>query len=533
MEKSYLPWQTPGLKLKHKRQPLVERSSQEGCQESPLPPGSIHGNDQSWIWRTRSLDDGRRGSRAACTSSQEEDQEEINNNTNLHIHHMQTALIKDRDVEELDLRRPQKPLHSSFDDAALLDDNVNNDHDDNFQSIFRVTKRRASASASTTLGSASKQSISSGNELTPHSSGRKHLRQQAKARTGNNLFGNDNEGTTEEEEDELVCPGTVRKLARHNSNESIKSKGTPVRPRGTPTFLWRTGGTHANMRPPCSSNVNAASNTNNNNNGASVWKPPVTKFPLFPLTPTAPNSTATASTHPPTTQERPFETTARTNTTIDTTIAVALDPDSPSVTPFRFTSFPASLPRVHPPLRETYGLSVPDSVRKRMFPPSTTTAHHHHPCAASAPTPFHHSNNLNNSREEDGTQNTSLSSLSTHGEDDPRMPSVHTRLFLEEESYAYSDDEDDDQVGQAEEEEDGTHNGHDKPGVAATRTRLNFNLLLNPKIVSLQKEQSPFKALGGNAAEKGECCRPGHAIAGVAMSSAIVVSRRVFLVPSG
>ena len=88
---------------------------------------------------------------------------------------------------------------------------------------------------------------------------------------------------------------------------------------------------------------------------------------------------------------------------------------------------------------------------------------------------------MNASREEDGTQNTSISSLSTHGEEDPRMPPVHTRLFMEEE-YAYSDDDEED------DDDD------------CTRTRLDFNLMLSPK---MPKEESPFKDLG-EAAQKGE-----------------------------
>ena len=95
---------------------------------------------------------------------------------------------------------------------------------------------------------------------------------------------------------------------------------------------------------------------------------------------------------------------------------------------------------------------------------------------------------MNQSREEEGTINTSISSLSSHGEEDPRMPPVHTRLFMEEE-YAYSDDE--------EEEDD-----DDCTGVVG-RTRLNFNLMLSPKM-PMQKEESPFKVLEREEAQKGK-----------------------------
>lgn len=184
----------------------------------------------------------------------------------------------------------------------------------------------------------------------------------------------------------------------------------------------------------------------------SMWKPPLVKFPL---TPTAPNSTTT--THPPTTQERPLETTVE--------MGSLATNSSPSTTPFRFTSFPASLPRVQHPLRDAAHALAPDSVRKRMFPPST-----HHSTAAVPP--------MNQSREEDGTQNTSISSLSTHGEEDPRMPPVHTRLFEDEDvdlEYRYSDDDD------------------DCTGLVG-RTRLNFNLMLSPKM-PMQKDESPFKEI--------------------------------------
>ncbi|CAB9520720.1 associated tyrosine- and threonine-specific cdc2-inhibitory kinase [Seminavis robusta] len=408
---SYLPWQTPGLKMKppNRRLPLMERtaataSTSRESQESPLPTTagtSTGGSNDSYIWRTRSLDDGR----SSCRKST----------------HNHSPEERRQEEQEPPQHTPSAALHSSF-DAALLDND--------FHSIFRVAKRRASASAAT-LGSALKQQQQQQQpppELTPHSScGRKHLRQQATVHS-NRLFHNCNDNTelADDEEDELACPGTVRKLARHNSNESIKSKGTPVRHFSISHQNWRT-------------NTTISTNNTSSKQPAS-WKPPL--LHKFPLTPTAPSTATTL----PTTQ--PDETTE----------------------PFRFTSFPASLPRVHP-------RDVPDSVRKRMmFPPPSNQQ-------------------VNHSREEDGTQNTSISSLSTHGEDDARMqlPPVHTRLFLEEEQYAYSDDDDDD-----EEEEDGA--------AAAGRTRLNFNMMLSSPTNSSKnnnnnKEESPFKDLG-EAAEK-------------------------------
>ena len=88
------------------------------------------------------------------------------------------------------------------------------------------------------------------------------------------------------------------------------------------------------------------------------------------------------------------------------------------------------------------------------------------------------------------------------------MPPVHTRLFLEDAEYAYSDDDDDD---------------NDNALTTATeevgRTRLNFNGLmtspkhkpqtttkapLSPSSSLPPNEDSPFKDLG-EAAEKGMC----------------------------
>ena len=403
MENAYLPWQTPSFKMDRKRTPQPHSVLEGSASKQQRTPPVAMPCNESFIWRTRSLDDGRSRSSARSNSDSSHGEERRDERLSSKGSHDESEL--------------QQPLHSSF-DAALLEN-------DDFHSIFRVSKRRSSHSQTSS-------NWNSSNDLTPHSSGRKHYLRQPKPESA---FKNG-------EEDELVCPGTVRKLARHNSNESSKSKGTPVRP---PTH-WKT-----------SVNRTVAPN--------SLWKPPLVKFPL---TPTAPSSTAT--THPPTTQERHFD------GTLDMD-SMATN-NSPSTTPFRFTSFPASLPRVHP-RGETNQSSAPDSIRKRMFPPSS----HHHPASHAAA-----ASNMNQSREEEGTQNTSISSLSSHGEEDPRMPAVHTRLFMEEE-YAYSDDEEDD-------------DDDDCTGLVGG-TRLNFNLLLSPKM-PMQKEESPFKDLERAEAQEGK-----------------------------
>ena len=91
-------------------------------------------------------------------------------------------------------------------------------------------------------------------------------------------------------------------------------------------------------------------------------------------------------------------------------------------------------------------------------------------------------NEANQSRDDDaGTQNTSISSLSADGRPHQRTnehppailewkqpegsePAVHTRLFLDDDNFGYSDDETADSQGR------------DIVG----RTRLNFNMILSP-----------------------------------------------------
>ena len=449
--------------MERKRTPLALETSAPAAKQHRTPP-SVSKNpsrsESSFIWRTRSLDDGRCSSskKAARDSPSGGNEERRHCDENLMIENNHHQQEEDRQQR---LQQQQEPLHSSF-DASLLEN-------DDFHSIFRVSKRRASDSEGG-------HGLSSSNDLTPYSSGRKHLRQPNTLSDGTaHKTDLDNNG----EEDELVCPGTVRKLARHNSNESIKSKGTPVRP---PTHNWRATTTTTTTTTNASSNSRAQAAVAAA--PQSVWKPPLIKFPL---TPTAPNSTAT--THPPTTQERPFETTTTEMDSMATN-------NSPSTTPFRFTSFPASLPRVHPPLREMNS-GCSSSVRKRMFPPSstgtTTTTTHAHQQPPSSTAGAAGPAAVNHSREEDGTQNTSISSLSTHGEEDPRMPPVHTRRFMEE--YANSDDDDEDDEDDC--DDDDCTGGHRGGG----GTRLNFNLLLSPKM-PLPKDESPFKDLG-EAAQQG------------------------------
>jgi hypothetical protein len=128
--------------------------------------------------------------------------------------------------------------------------------------------------------------------------------------------------------------------------------------------------------------------------------------------------------------------TVASSTLLETTTETAdsLDTSDTSGAPFRFSSFPASLPRINN-IGATEGQcpgiverQCPGTVRKRMF-----------------------GDPLNTSRnDDDGTHNSSMSSL----QDDVQ--------------YAYSDDEDDDETAPS------------PTGTPVARTRLNFNTVSSP-----------------------------------------------------
>lgn len=157
------------------------------------------------------------------------------------------------------------------------------------------------------------------------------------------------------------------------------------------------------------------------------------------------------------------------STVLETTLesSDSVDTSSPTTTRFRFTSFPASLPRVNNPRsRECH-----DSLRKRMSFGEPACS------------------DVNQSRDDDGTQNTSISSLSAEGhhhmaavpgalpptildihppldeeDDTDSIRPIHAKLFAEDEDFGYSEDDSEaspvtDVVG---------------------RTRLNFNTVLTP-----------------------------------------------------
>ena len=160
------------------------------------------------------------------------------------------------------------------------------------------------------------------------------------------------------------------------------------------------------------------------------------------------------------------------STHLETTLeSDSVETSSPTTTRFKFTSFPASLPRVNNPRNR----QCPDSVRKRMS--------------------FGENNDLNDTnplKDDDGTHNTSISSLSGEGgaqhltatnppavlewkckpegiapDDLEESGPAHAQLFPHEDNFGYSDEDADDSSASPVREIVG-------------RTRLNFNLVLTP-----------------------------------------------------
>ena len=305
-------------------------------------------------------------------------------------------------------------------------------------------------------------------------SGKKHLRQ----RTGSETL-------------EINPPRTVRKLARRTENDACTK--TPGRPRLRPP---------GSMKKPCSSTPSSA--VKRRRAPLPQRQSPMRRvlMSIAPVHPRVAGSTPATSrkdhsifntgssvsasliqspqTLTPTRQGGVFGstlksmpkwqntgTTAASSTQLETTFECdSVDTSSPT-TRFRFTSFPASLPRVNNPRNR----QCPDSVRKRMSFADT--------CALS---------DLNQSRDDEGTHNTSISSLSAEGGHQhlPLAPGTHPPAILElnkmnerasggvevqghpqlfdDEDFGYSDDESAD------------------PAVKGLvgRTRLNFNMVLSP-----------------------------------------------------
>jgi hypothetical protein len=215
------------------------------------------------------------------------------------------------------------------------------------------------------------------------------------------------------------------------------------------------------------------------------------------MTPTCPaNLTSNASaTDTGAVKRMPYYTgTTVGSTPLETTIEIdSIETSSPAR--FRFTSFPASLPRINNP--RTRDRQCPDSVRKRMsfgaegtWTKSIDDANR--PETVSDGAGVNQSCEVNQSRDDEGTHNTSISSLSAEGHQHLlEAPSATSHLatrtmkrgifFPNNEShdlygedhghFGYSDDEDEDQNGDTD---------SDKKRGRAGRTRLDFNVLVSP-----------------------------------------------------
>jgi hypothetical protein len=155
------------------------------------------------------------------------------------------------------------------------------------------------------------------------------------------------------------------------------------------------------------------------------------------------------------------------STLLETTFESDTSSSSPT-TRFRFTSFPASLPRVNNPRNRP----CPDSVRKRMSFADTSAL-----------------SEVNQSRDDDGTQNTSISSLSAEGGHHrlPLPPGSHPPAILELNSQDARGSEDLEEPfhGQLFSDEDFGYSEDDDSADSpargvVTRTRLNFNMILSP-----------------------------------------------------
>ena len=190
----------------------------------------------------------------------------------------------------------------------------------------------------------------------------------------------------------------------------------------------------------------------------------------------------------------------------------SVDTNSPAR--FRFTSFPASLPRVHHtnPYPRCTPPVCPGSVRKRMSFDTEDDAVAKDIKKAqddTDPTGLNYSNYhndaVNQSRDDDGTQNTSLSSLSVEGghhQHLPHLPHQHPPhfasapsknllLFPEEQDKNRNEVNNNNLLGYSDDEEDvlpSSKFAHSSrfesespdPEGPVRRTRLNFNVFLSP-----------------------------------------------------
>jgi len=445
---------------------ITESGGKEQSAFSHLKPTSQSspGCARAGIWRTQSLDEGKQ-------SGSNSDEDEGN-------------------VHDEDTSGCVTALHQSF-DAALLE-NCRNENSNS------SSEKPGEYSSWDEYDSNVVHESTLGAEL----SGKKHLRQQAIA-----------------EPAEMVQPGTVRKLPRRSSTTKTPTQKQSIFPLSSTakrSGQCSTPGSTSNRRQQYRVPL-ARKSAPSNQRPRSSQQFNATLTPTRPRSGLPPNTALKAST--------------RTQVTLETTATEtdSHDTNSPATTPFRFTSFPASLPRVNNPRTGSPfdGRRPPDSVRKRMVfadvdsqvargeetlgeASEDTSMAGTRRAASNQPLHLLQSS----SRDDECTQNTSISSMSQDGHQqhmpsvsgapsvpptvlewtDPvdvdvdvsfnnndkndtittehedeqegrRLDPVHTKLFTEEDDmYDYSDDN--------------STNGSSPLGMG--RTRLNFNLVLSP-----------------------------------------------------
>eukprot|EP00934_Nitzschia_sp_Nitz4_P005228 Nitzschia sp. Nitz4//scaffold41_size133979//10262//13661//NITZ4_003327-RA/size133979-snap-gene-0.115-mRNA-1//-1//CDS//3329551410//5218//frame0 len=246
-------------------------------------------------------------------------------------------------------------------------------------------------------------------------------------------------------------PATVKKAAVSTPNSALKRRRAPLPQRQSP--MRRIQST-----TPLQNTISSPMAHYHGNNNVFAIPHSTSLLGTATSTPTAPPKSTSKWYNTGTTATTVLESTMESNSSVDTS--------SPTTTRFKFTSFPDSLPRVNNPRVS----ECPDSVRKRM--PFTDPI-----------------SETNQSRDDEGTQNTSISSLSGEGQqhllptssflppsilrldsqsaekDDSARP-LHARLFADDEQFGYSDDE--------------TTKSPARDAVC--RTRLNFNTAASPNV---------------------------------------------------
>ena len=239
------------------------------------------------------------------------------------------------------------------------------------------------------------------------------------------------------EEQDFVAPGTVRKL-RRRSDLPPGSKNTP----GRHSHNLRTQGSATGTPTSAARRRRGTLQRRSPRHKASAKVPPAATPVIFKFQETASpavprtslfGGTTTQLKHPVLTPTRagtpglPYATTAKKTQTCHTATTVNSSFDgmnesheTSSPTPFRFTTFPASLPRVNNP-RSTD--------RNYMFPPSTRKQMAFSAFAVCEEGEVEKASNANSSQEEDVTHNSSLSSLSADAQREVAASSVQPKTL--------------------------------------------------------------------------------------------------------